>query len=294
MQIIDGKAIAQQIKQELKKEVETYKQKGQRAPHLAVIMVGNNPASEVYVNNKIKSCEEVGFLSTHIHLPESISENELLSRIDELNGQKDLDGFIVQLPLPKHINEQKVIERINPLKDVDGFTPVNIGKMVVGQDAFIPATPYGIMILLERYNIQTEGKHIVVVGRSNIVGRPISILLSQKRTPGNATVTVCHSKTPNLGYFTKQADILIAAIGQAKFITKDMVKEGVVIIDVGTNRIEDKSSKNGWKLVGDVDFDNVAPICSYITPVPGGVGPMTVTGLLLNTLKSYKNGQKNN
>lgn len=289
MKIIDGKQISAQIKEELKTEVEIIKQQGKRVPHLAVIIVGQNPASQVYVNNKIKSCQEIGFESTHIHLQEEISQEQLLLEVDKLNKNQTLDGFIVQLPLPKHIDEQKIIEAIDPSKDVDGFTPINIGKMAIGiEDAFIPATPMGIMELLKRYKIQTEGKNIVVLGRSNIVGRPISILLSQKRYPGNATVTVCHSKTPNLTQICQQADILIAAIGSPLFVKKEMIKQGAVVIDVGTTRIADTQSKSGYRIAGDVDFENVKEQCSYITPVPGGVGPMTIASLLLNTMKAYK------
>lgn len=289
MQLIDGKLISAKIKEELKEEVKSIVSEGKRPPHLAVIIVGENPASQVYVNNKIKSCQEIGFESTHIHFPEEISEQEMLKEVEKLNQMETLDGFIVQLPLPKHINEQKIIEAIDPSKDVDGFTPINIGKMTIGiEDAYLPATPMGIMELLNRYKIETEGKNIVVLGRSNIVGRPISILLSQKRYPGNATVTVCHSKTPNLAQICKQADILIAAIGSPFFVTKEMVKNNAVIIDVGTTRIEDSSSKTGYRLAGDVDFENVKDQCSFITPVPGGVGPMTIASLLLNTMKAYK------
>jgi methylenetetrahydrofolate dehydrogenase (NADP+)/methenyltetrahydrofolate cyclohydrolase len=288
MQIIDGKLISNQLKEEIAQEVKQFISKGLRQPHLAVIIVGNDGASEVYVNNKIKSCEQVGFKSTHIKLPDTTSEVELLKKVEELNNDDSLDGFIVQLPLPKHINEDNIIEAINPTKDVDGFHPVNIGKITIGIPAFVPATPFGIVELIKRYNIQTEGKHVVVLGRSNIVGRPISILLSQKSKYGNATVTVCHSRTPNLKEITKQADIIVAAIGIPEFVTADMVKDNVVIIDVGTTRVEAPETKSGWKLKGDVKFDEVSQKASYITPVPGGVGPMTIASLLHNTMQSYK------
>lgn len=288
MQIIDGKQISSDIKQEITLEVNNFIDQGFRPPHLAVVLVGEDGGSQVYVKNKIKSCELVGFKSTHIILPATTSEKDLLQNINALNGEIDLDGFIVQLPLPEHISEQKIIEAIDPTKDVDGFHPINIGKITIGIDAFVSATPFGIIELLKRYKIQTAGKHVVVLGRSNIVGRPISILLSQKTEMGNATVTVCHSKTPNLKQITSQADILIAAIGSPEFVTKDMVKEGVVIIDVGTTRVKSDKTASGWKLKGDVNFEEVAPKASYITPVPGGVGPMTIASLLKNTLKAYK------
>jgi methylenetetrahydrofolate dehydrogenase (NADP+)/methenyltetrahydrofolate cyclohydrolase len=289
MQIIDGKAVSAQIKQEIAQEVQKIVSSGKRQPHLAVVIVGQDGASQVYVKNKIKACELVGFKSTHIELPETTTEQELLSKVEQLNNDVDLDGFIVQLPLPKHISEQKIIEAIDPAKDVDGFHPVNIGKMTIGLPAFVPATPFGIVELIKRYDIQTQGKHVVVVGRSNIVGRPVSILLSQKGEFGNATVTVCHSKTENLKDITQQADILIAAIGRPEFITADMVKKGVVVIDVGTSRVRSSQTKSGWKLKGDVKFDEVAEKASFITPVPGGVGPMTIASLLLNTMIAYKN-----
>ena len=293
MQIIDGKQTSVQIKQEIALEVKKYTNKGNRAPHLAVVLVGDDGASQVYVKNKIKSCEQVGFKSSHIILPENTSEEELLAKVQELNKDDNLDGFIVQLPLPEHISEQKIIEAIDPSKDVDGFHPVNIGKMMIGLDAFVPATPFGIMELLKRYKIKTKGQNVVVLGRSNIVGRPISILLSQKGEFGDATVTVCHSRTKNIVEITKKADILIAAIGKPEFVTADMVKDGVVIIDVGTTRIKSDKTKSGWKLKGDVKFDEVSEKSSYITPVPGGVGPMTIASLLNNTLISYKNNIKN-
>ncbi len=289
MQKIDGKIISQQLKDEIAAEVKKITSEGNRPPHLAVIIVGEDGASQVYVRNKIKACEYVGFKSTHIELPASTTEKELLDKVEELNKDTELDGFIVQLPLPQHIDEQHIIEAISPEKDVDGFHPVNIGKMAIGLKAFVPATPFGIMELLRRYKIETQGKHIVVLGRSNIVGRPISILLSQKNYPGDATVTVCHSHTINLKEITRQADILIAAIGKPEFVRADMVKEGVVVIDVGTTRVKSTETKSGWKLKGDVKFDEVSQKASYITPVPGGVGPMTIASLLHNTLLAYKN-----
>lgn len=288
MQIIDGKQISLDIKREITLEVNKFIDQGYRPPHLAVVLVGEDGGSQVYVKNKIKSCEQVGFKSTNIILPATTSEKELLQNVHALNNEKNLDGFIVQLPLPEHISEQKIIEAIDPTKDVDGFHPINIGKLTLGMDAFVPATPFGIIELLKRYKIQTSGKHVVVLGRSNIVGRPISILLSQKSEMGNATVTVCHSKTPNLKEITSQADILIVAIGSPEFVTKDMVKEGVVVIDVGTTRIKSDETKSGWKLKGDVNFEELATKASYISPVPGGVGPMTIASLLQNTLKAFK------
>lgn len=288
MKIIDGKLISVQLKEEIADEVKKITSSGKRAPHLAVIIVGEDGGSQVYVKNKIKACEFVGFKSTHIELPVETTENELLKHVYDLNNNTELDGFIVQLPLPKHIDEQKIIEAISPEKDVDGFTPINIGKMVIGLDAYVPATPFGITELLRRYNIETAGKNVVVLGRSNIVGRPISILLSQKSDIGNATVTVCHSRTPNLKEITKQADILIAAMGVPEFVTADMVKDGVVVIDVGTTRVKSDQTKSGWKLKGDVKFDEVSEKAGLITPVPGGVGPMTIASLLYNTLQAYK------
>ncbi len=288
MQIIDGKLISNQIKEEIAEEVKKYVNSGKRPPHLAVIIVGDDGGSQTYVQNKIKACEAVGFKSTHIELPDDTNEEFLLKKVDEFNKDENLDGFIVQLPLPKHISEQKIIEAINPAKDVDGFHPVNIGKMTIGLDGFVPATPLGITELIKRYKIETSGKNVVILGRSNIVGRPISILLSQKNEFGNATVTVCHSRTPNLKDITRQADIIVAAIGIPEFIKADMVKEGVVIIDVGTTRVKSEETKSGWKLKGDVNYEEVAPLSSYITPVPGGVGPMTIASLMQNTLKAYK------
>ncbi len=288
MNIIDGKKISKEVKKEIAEEVKNIVNSGNRQPHLAVIIVGTDGASQIYVKNKIKSCEQVGFKSTHIALPADISENKLIEKVQELNNDKNLDGFIVQLPLPEHISEQKIIETISPKKDVDGFTPVNIGKMTIGLDAFIPATPFGIMELLKRYKIQTEGKHVVILGRSNIVGRPLSILLSQKSKNANATVTLCHSRTKNLKEITSQADIIIAALGSPEFVNAEMVKKGAVIIDVGTTRVRSNKTKSGWKLKGDVNFEEVAEKTSYITPVPGGVGPMTIASLLHNTLEAYK------
>lgn len=288
MTILDGKKLAQEIKNELAIEVEKLVANGGKTPHLAAVLVGEDPASQVYVRSKVKSCEEIGFQSTLIKKEANISEAELLKIVDELNRDTDVDGFIVQLPLPKHINEEKITLAIDPKKDVDGFHPVNFGRMAQGLPAYLPATPYGIVEMLRRYDIDTEGKEIVVVGRSNIVGMPISILLAQKTNPGNATVTICHSRTHDMAAHTKRADILVVAIGRANFITADMVKDGAVIIDVGINRVEDPSTKSGYRLRGDVDYDAVAPKCSYITPVPGGVGRMTVVSLLLNTLKASK------
>ncbi len=288
MQIIDGKKISAEIKEEIAREVAEIKNKGEKTPHLAAILVGHDGGSETYVAHKVKACEQVGFKSTLIRFEDDITEKELLEKVNELNNDNDIDGFIVQLPLPKHINEDKIIEAVNPRKDVDGFHPINVGRMSVGMPAFVSATPAGILELLKRYNIETSGKHVVVLGRSNIVGRPISILLSQKADFGNATVTVCHSRTPNLKELSLQADIIIAALGVPEFVTADMVKEGAVVIDVGTTRVKSDKTKSGWKLKGDVKFDEVAPKCSYITPVPGGVGPMTIVSLLKNTLLAAK------
>ena len=286
--LINGKEISQQIKLEIAEEVKKMVGEGKRPPHLAVIIVGHDGGSETYVANKVKSCQEVGFLSTKIALEESVSEAELLTEIDKLNKNDEIDGFIVQLPLPKHISEQKVIEAIDYKKDVDGFHPVNVGRMSIGLPCYVSATPSGIMELLKRYEIPTQGKNCVVIGRSNIVGKPVANLMMQKNYPGDATVTVCHSKTKNLKEFTLKADIIIAALGNPEFLTADMVKEGAVIIDVGTTRIPSDKTKSGFKLCGDVKFDEVAPLCSYITPVPGGVGPMTIVSLLKNTLLAAK------
>jgi methylenetetrahydrofolate dehydrogenase (NADP+)/methenyltetrahydrofolate cyclohydrolase len=284
--IIDGKKIASEIKKEIAEEVKRLITEGKKIPHLATILVGNNGSSEAYVSNKIKDCEEVGFKSTLLRFSNDISESELLDKISELNNDSEVDGFIVQLPLPAHISENKVIEAIDPLKDADGFHPVNLGKMMIGLPGFLPATPYGIIELIKRYGIETKGKICVVIGRSNIVGRPLSILLSQKGM--DATLTVVHSRTKNIEDICSNADIIIAALGFPAFLKAEMVKEGAVVIDVGTTRIENKESKSGYKLVGDVDFDNVAPKCSFITPVPGGVGPMTRVSLLRNTLLASK------
>jgi len=280
--IIDGKKVASEIKQEIAAEVAKLKKAGSKVPHLAAVLVGNNGSSESYVAHKVKDCEEVGFKSTLIRFGNDVTEDLLLAKINDLNNDTDVDGFIIQLPLPKHISENKIIEAIDPAKDADGFHPVNIGRMVIGLPGYLPATPFGIVELLKRYNIETSGKNCVVIGRSNIVGRPVSILLSQKGM--DATVTVVHSRTKNINEIVRQADIIIAAIGSPSFVTADMVKDGAVVIDVGTTRIASTDTKSGFKLVGDVDFTNVAPKCSYITPVPGGVGPMTRVSLLRNTL----------
>ncbi len=280
--LIDGKKTAIEIKREIAAEVAALKKSGSKVPHLAAILVGNNPSSETYVANKVKDCEEVGFGSTLIRLDEKTGEELLLEKIRDLNDDDSVDGFIVQLPLPAHISEERVIEAIDPEKDADGFHPVNIGRMVIGAAGFLPATPYGIVELIKRYDISTSGRNCVVIGRSNIVGRPVSILLSRKGM--DATVTVVHSRTKNIGEIIKSADIIIAAIGSPGFVKAGMVKEGAVVIDVGTTRIAAPDTKSGWRLAGDVDFENVAPKCSYITPVPGGVGPMTRVSLLKNTL----------
>ncbi|MCD6346532.1 MAG: bifunctional 5,10-methylene-tetrahydrofolate dehydrogenase/5,10-methylene-tetrahydrofolate cyclohydrolase [Bacteroidales bacterium] len=286
MILIDGKKIAGDIRQEIKSEIISRLSKGRKIPHLAAVLVGEDGASETYVRLKMKACEEVGMKSTLVRRSADISEDELLNEVQKLNDDSDIDGFIVQVPLPDHISEQKVIEAISPVKDVDGFHPVNVGRMVQGLPSMTPATPTGILELIERYKIQTEGKHCVVVGRSNIVGTPLSIMLSRKTYPGNCTVTVCHSRTKNLKEYTLQADILIAALGRPGFLTADMVKEGAVVIDVGTTRVPSTKTKSGFRLKGDVLFDEVAPKCSYITPVPGGVGPMTIAILIKNTLKA--------
>jgi len=286
MKIIDGKALSAQIRAEIAVEVNKILKNGGRAPHLAAVLVGEDPASQVYVKYKVKDCEKVGFDSTLVKKDADISQAELLEIVEKLNRDPRIDGFIVQLPLPGHLDENEITLAIDPKKDVDGFHPVNFGRMVQGLPAFLPATPYGIMQMLERYQIVTEGKQCVVVGRSNIVGTPMSILLSRKANPGNCTVTLAHSRTKDLPGEIRRADIIIAAIGIAHFIKEDMVKEGAVVIDVGINRISDPTKKSGYRLVGDVDFETVSPKCSYITPVPGGVGPMTRTSLLLNTLKA--------
>ncbi|MCZ2100213.1 MAG: bifunctional 5,10-methylenetetrahydrofolate dehydrogenase/5,10-methenyltetrahydrofolate cyclohydrolase [Chitinophagales bacterium] len=288
MKLIDGKAVAEEIKSLTKIELYDFTKSNNRTPTLAAILVGDNPASKAYVNNKVRTCKEIGFNSLLVKLPADISEEDLLAEVEKLNNNDDVDGFIVQLPLPKHIDEIKVTLAIDHKKDVDGFHPINFGRMAQGLPCYLPATPYGITMLLERYNIETAGKHVVVVGRSNIVGTPISILLSRKTKLGDATVTLAHSRTKNLSDITLQADILIAAIGIPGFITEDMVKEDAVVIDVGINRVENPDNPETNKLVGDVDFENVKGKCSYITPVPGGVGPMTVMGLIMNTLKAAK------
>jgi len=288
MQLLDGKLISTQLKVDLKNEVEQLIAAGKKVPHLAAILVGNNPASETYVASKVRSCEEVGFDSTLLRFPDTISESDLLQQIQDLNRSKEVDGFIVQLPLPKHISEKKVLKAIDPDKDVDGFHEVNIGRLALGLPGFVPATPKGIMEMLKYAQIETSGKHCVVLGRSHIVGMPISLLMMQNGNPGNSTVTICHSKTQNLSEITRQDDILIAAIGKPNFVTADMVKENVVVVDVGINRIADPTRKSGFRLVGDVDFDSVAPKSSFITPVPGGVGLMTIACLMINTLEAAK------
>ncbi len=288
MQILDGTSTSASIKRELEEAVAARKQQQLKTPHLAAILVGNNPASEAYVGAKVRTCNEIGFESTLLRFDTDISEADLLLEVQKLNEDKRVDGILVQLPLPLHISEDAVINTISPEKDVDGFHPISQGKMILGQPGFLPATPYGILLMLDKYQIDISGKHCVVVGRSNIVGKPMSVLLARNAHPGNATVTICHSRTKDLAAITRQADVLIAAIGKPKFITRDMVKEGVIVIDVGINRIEDTSRKSGFRLVGDVDFDQVAPACSYITPVPKGVGPMTICGLMKNTLQAVE------
>ena len=286
MQILDGLAVAAHIKEQIKIEVAAVKSEGGKTPHLAAILVGNNPASEAYVGNKVRTCGELGFGSTLLRFGTEMTEAELLHEVQKLNEHKDIDGILVQLPLPKHISETAIINAIAPDKDVDGFHPISQGKMLLGQETFLPATPYGIMLMLAHYNIDITGKHCVVIGRSNIVGSPMSVLMAQNTNPGNATVTLTHSRTKDLKALTLQADVIVAAIGKPKFLTADMVKDGVIIIDVGINRIDDATRKSGSRLVGDVDFENVAPKCSFITPVPKGVGPMTICGLMKNTLKA--------
>ena len=288
MQIIDGKAVATKIKQEIATEVESIIANGGKRPHLAAILVGHDGGSETYVANKVKACEECGFKSTLIRYEADVTEEELLAKVAELNSDNDVDGFIVQLPLPKHIDEQKITEAIDYRKDVDGFHPVNAGRLAIGLPCFLSATPNGIMELLARYNIDTKGKKCVVLGRSNIVGKPMANLMMQKHIPGDATVTVCHSHTENIAEECRRADIIIAALGQPHFLKADMVQEGAVVIDVGTTRVPDATRKSGFRLCGDVDYDNVAPKCSYITPVPGGVGPMTIVSLMKNTLLAGK------
>tara|TARA_B100001057_G_scaffold266976_1_gene267109 strand:- start:714 stop:1586 length:873 start_codon:yes stop_codon:yes gene_type:complete len=286
MKLIDGKKIANIIKDEIKVKVTQIVESGDKPPHLAAVIVGNDGASLTYVGSKVRSCKQVGFDSTLIKLPENITEEKLLNEVEKLNNNDDIDGFIVQLPLPKHIDENKITLSINPNKDVDGFHPTNFGKMALNMKSFIPATPFGIIELLDRYNIKTSGKHTVVIGRSSIVGRPISILMNSKGKSGDSTVTVVHSRTKNVQDYIKKADILISALGVPNFVKKEMVKDGVVIIDVGITRVVDKSSERGYKIKGDVDFESVKNVASYITPVPGGVGPMTIAMLLKNTLLS--------
>ncbi len=283
MQILDGKIVSAAVKDSLKIKTTALKAAGKKLPHLAAILIGSNGASETYVASKVKTCEEIGFKSTLIRFEESVTENELFVAIEKLNTDADVDGILVQLPLPKQINEEKIISLIHPEKDVDGFSPVSVGKLVQGLPTFIPATPYGIMLMLQHYKIDTSGKHAVVIGRSNIVGRPMSILLSQNTNPGNCTVTVCHSRTNNLKEICLQADIIVAALGKPGFLKADMVKEGAVVIDVGITRVADATKKSGFAIKGDVDFENVSPKCSYITPVPGGVGLMTIGALMMNT-----------
>ncbi|MEO7047602.1 MAG: tetrahydrofolate dehydrogenase/cyclohydrolase catalytic domain-containing protein, partial [Ferruginibacter sp.] len=283
MQILDGKLVSLAVKEDLKNKTAILKNENKKIPHLAAILIGNNGASETYVASKIKSCNEIGFKSTLLRFDVTVTEEEVINAIHTLNNDNDVDGILVQLPLPKQVNEEKIINGIDPSKDVDGFHPISVGKMVQGLPTFISATPYGVMLLLKYYNIDTAGKHAVVIGRSNIVGRPMSILLSQNTNPGNCTVTLCHSRTQNLKDICLQADIIVAALGIPGFLKADMVKENAVVIDVGITRIEDTTKKSGYALKGDVDFENVAPKCSYITPVPGGVGLMTIAALLTNT-----------
>ena len=286
--LIDGKAIAAQIKLEIAEEVKQIKAAGGKTPHLAAVLVGHDGGSETYVASKVRTCEEIGFNSSLIRYEDNVTEEELLKKVVELNNDPDIDGFIVQLPLPKHISEQKVIETIDYRKDVDGFHPINVGRMSIGLPCFVSATPAGILELLRRYNIETSGKHCVVLGRSNIVGKPMASLMMQKARPGDCTVTVCHSRTKNIKEICLQGDIIIAALGIPEFVTADMVKEGAVVIDVGTTRVPSDKTKSGFKLTGDVKFDEVAPKCAYITPVPGGVGPMTIISLMKNTLLAGK------
>lgn len=288
MQLIDGKAVAAQIKLEIAEEVKQIVASGGKRPHLAAILVGHDGGSETYVASKVKTCEEVGFKSSLIRYEDNITEDELLNKVMQLNNDPDVDGFIVQLPLPKHISEQKVIETIDYKKDVDGFHPINVGRMSIGLPCFVSATPAGIVELLKRYNIETSGKHSVILGRSNIVGKPMASLMMQKSNPGDCTVTVCHSRTKDIKKYCLEADIIIAALGSPGFLKGDMVKEGTVVIDVGTTRVPSDKTKSGFKLKGDVEFDEVAPKCSYITPVPGGVGPMTIISLMKNTLLAGK------
>ena len=286
MQLLDGKTLSQEIKEEIKVEVDKRIAEGKKRPHLAAILVGSDGASETYVGHKVKSCKQVGFESTLLRFDDDATEIEILAAVEKLNNDADIDGFIVQLPLPKHIDDSKIINAIDPNKDVDGFHPSNVGRLTLGLDTYVSATPKGIITLLERAQVKTEGKHCVVIGRSNIVGRPMSILMSASSNPGNATVTLCHSRTTNLKEICLQADILIVALGKAEFVTGDMVKDGATVIDVGITRVEDSTKKRGYALKGDVHFESVAPKCEFITPVPGGVGPMTVVSLMQNTLQA--------
>ena len=289
--ILDGRAISNQIKAELAISVKEILDSGERAPHLGAILVGDDPASQAYVGSKVKACEKIGFRSSLLRLPATTSEDELLAEVDKMNNDESLDGFIVQLPLPKGIDETKVIEAVKPEKDVDGFHPINVGKLALGLDGFVSATPKGIIELIRRSGVVTSGKHCVILGRSNIVGGPMAMLMRQNSEPGNCTVTVCHSRTKNLKEHSRRADILIAAIGKPEFVKADMVKTGAVVVDVGINRVDDATKERGYKLVGDVDYNEVAPKCSNITPVPGGVGPMTIAALLMNTLKARKKSE---
>ena len=289
MTLLDGKIASQAIKEQLKTATQAIISNGKRPPHLAAILVGNDGASETYVASKVKNCEETGFLSTLIRLPSDVTESDLLEKISHLNSDSGVDGILVQLPLPRHIRESVIIQAINPDKDVDGFHPISAGKLVQGLPTFIPATPYGILLMLEHFQLSTKGKHAVVIGRSNIVGRPMSILLSSNIPFGNCTVTLCHSHTPDLAAITRQADILVAALGKPEFVTADMIKSGAIVIDVGITRVADPSAKKGFRIKGDVAFQEVAPLCEAITPVPGGVGLMTIAGLLKNTLQAYQN-----
>jgi methylenetetrahydrofolate dehydrogenase (NADP+)/methenyltetrahydrofolate cyclohydrolase len=292
MQILDGKETSKAIRQELAEAVEARKAKGQKTPHLAAVLVGNDGGSLTYVGAKVRACKEIGFESSLFHLEDTITEEALLAKVYELNNNDEIDGFIVQLPLPKHIDEKKITLAIDPKKDVDGFHPTNLGNMVLNLPGFLPATPAGMLELFKRYEIETSGKHCVVIGRSHIVGSPMSILMGRSAYPGNSTVTLTHSRTTNLKELTLQADIIITAIGKPNFLTADMVKEGVVVMDVGITRLEDASKKNGYRIVGDVDFESVSEKASYITPVPGGVGPMTIVSLMMNTLKAMEINQK--
>lgn len=292
MQLLEGKIVSQAVKDELRDKTNQLKNQHKKIPHLAAILIGSDGASETYVASKIKSCEEIGFKSSMYRFPVDVEESAVISKIEELNSDDEVDGILIQLPLPKHISEEKIVNLINPHKDVDGFHPISVGRMLQGLPTFLPATPYGIMLMLEHYKIETEGKHAVVIGRSNIVGRPMSILLSQQANPGNCTVTLCHSRTKNLKEICLQADIIVAALGKVAFLTADMVKENAVVIDVGITRVKDESKKSGFRIAGDVDFETVAPRCSYITPVPGGVGLMTIAALLKNTFNACL--QKNN